>query len=83
MEFTQPPLLDDLLLGQMRTDVTYERSPQAALNDPFRQCEKCGELVEFTDYQVHVERHTLAMKQCCGLTFRDAAAMQCCGSLYN
>ena len=44
---------------------------QAALNDPFRQCEKCGELVEFTDYQVHVERHTLSMKQCCGLTFRD------------
>ena len=44
---------------------------QAALSDPFRQCEKCGELVEFTDYQVHVERHTLSVKQCCGLTFRD------------
>ena len=76
MEFTQPPLLDEILLGQLppspnSVQTSLMNGPQAALNDPFRQCEKCGELVEFTDYQVHVERHTLAMKQCCGLTFRD------------
>jgi hypothetical protein len=49
---------------------------QAALNDPFRQCEKCGELIEFTDYQVHVERHTLALKQCCGIQFKSEGEMK-------